>query len=85
MFNCKNGGSCINNNGVGFCKCEWGYNGTYCENEDEPIKITTIGTSDKVVQNIIIDQKCDQISCIVSIKLIIFIDSNFSILLFKVP
>ena len=30
IYTCLNGGSCINNNGVGVCQCPTGYTGTYC-------------------------------------------------------
>ena len=30
IYTCLNGGSCINNNGVGVCQCASGYSGTYC-------------------------------------------------------
>lgn len=30
QYLCLNGGSCLNNNGVGVCSCPTGYGGTYC-------------------------------------------------------
>ena len=30
MNSCQNNGVCINNNGVGICKCAIGYGGSYC-------------------------------------------------------
>ena len=30
IYTCLNGGSCINNNGIGVCQCASGYSGTYC-------------------------------------------------------
>ena len=30
-FDCQNGGICINNSGAGFCQCQPGFTGIYCE------------------------------------------------------
>ena len=30
IYTCLNGGSCLNNNGIGVCQCASGYSGTYC-------------------------------------------------------
>ncbi len=30
QYACLNSGSCLNNNGIGFCNCPSGFTGTYC-------------------------------------------------------